>query len=107
MESQNTKIAKLESENEVFRKFYSRNQADARLEHTAEIEHVFHDFGKAIKTKDNFINRGMKELSGIVNDHLKVENRFTYRKKRNLTDSGSEIGSQDGDQGYQAAADET
>ena len=51
----------------MFRKFYARNQADDRAEHTAEINEVFKDFSLAVKTKENFINRGMKDLSGIIN----------------------------------------
>ena len=89
--SQSTKMAKMESENDMFRKFYSRNMADQRQEQTAEIELVFKDFNKAVQTKDNFINRGMQDLSGIVNDHLAIESRFTYKKPNNLTDSGSEL----------------
>jgi len=51
--------------------------ADERVEHTAEIETVYQDLGKAFKAKDNFITRGMEELTGIINNHLKVENLFT------------------------------
>ena len=44
MNSQKQRIGKLESENELYRKFYVRNMADDRVEQTAEIEHVFSDF---------------------------------------------------------------
>ena len=56
----------MEGENDLFRKFYSRNLADERQEQTAEIELVYKDLNKAFKMKDNFINRGMKDLSGVI-----------------------------------------
>ena len=31
----------------------------------------------------------MKDLEGIVNEHLKVENIYKTKQKRNLTDSGT------------------
>ena len=71
--NQNKKIAGLEQENEVFRKFYSRNLGDNSQEHIAEIELVYKDLNKALKTRGNFINRGMKELSGLVKEHLSLE----------------------------------
>lgn len=33
----------------------------------------------------------MQDLSGIVDDHLSIESRFTYKKPLNLTDSGTEL----------------
>ena len=57
---------------------------------------MFKDFNKAYRTKDNFIERGMKDLTGIINEHLKVENRFTYKKPKNLTDEGDEIPESEG-----------
>ena len=89
--AQKTKITKMEGENDMFRKFYARNMADKRQEQTAEIEMVFKDFNKAFQTKDNFINRGMQDLSGLVQDHLSIESRFTVKKPAKLTDSGTEM----------------
>ena len=54
----------------MFRKFYARNMADDRPEHTSEIEDVYKDLGKAFLSKGNFINRGMEELSSVINSHL-------------------------------------
>ena len=65
--------------------------ADKSEEHKAEIQTVFADFGEATKTKGNFIKREIDQLKGIVDDHLKIENRFKTRKLRKLTDSGTEI----------------
>ena len=73
---QGKKISSLEQENELFRKFYSRNIGDNSQEHLAEIELVYKDLNKALKTRGNFINRGMKELSGIVREHLSLEAQF-------------------------------
>ena len=33
----------------------------------------------------------MQDLSGVIDEHLSLENRFTYKKPLNLTDSGTEI----------------
>ena len=52
---------------------------------------IYQDLGEAFKTKDNFIQRGMHDLTGIVNEHLSIDNLFKYKKPKNLTDSGSEI----------------
>ena len=41
--------------------------------------------------KDNFINRGMKDLSGVIKANLAIENRFKIREPIKLTDSGTEI----------------
>ena len=81
----------MEGENDLFRKFYSRNLADERQEQTAEIELVYKDLNKAFKMKDNFINRGMKDLSGVIKANLAIENRFKIREPIKLTDSGTEI----------------
>ena len=55
------------------------------------IELVYKDLNKAFKLKDNFINRGMKDLSGVIYDNLSIESRFQTKKAINLTDSGTEI----------------
>ena len=89
MHSQNRKIEDLSAENETFRKYYVRNMADNTAEHNTEIEQVFHDFGKAVKTRENFIDREIDNLKGVVDEYLKVENRFKPRKVMKLTDSGS------------------
>ena len=41
--------------------------------------------------KDNFIKRGMKDLSGVIQSNLAIENRFKIREPIKLTDSGTEI----------------
>ena len=69
--------------------------ADERVEQTAEIEHIFSDFGKAFKAKDYFIDRGMGELQGVINNHLQTENLFQYKEAKKLTESGSEIVSEE------------
>ena len=84
-------MEKLGNESDLFRKFYSRNLADERVEHTAEIETVYQDLGKAFKAKDNFITRGMEELTGIINNHLKVENLFTYKKLEYLEEEDEPV----------------
>ena len=79
----------------MFRKYYVRNMADNSAEQTAEIEAVFHDFSKAQKLNGNFIDREIDGLKDIVNDYLKMENRFVMREPMKLTDSGSKIESPD------------
>ena len=69
--------------------------ADERKEQTAEIELVYQDLNKAFKMKDNFINRGMQDLSGVIQENLSIESRFKTKKPIHLTDSGTEILSND------------
>ena len=88
---QNKKLEKLQGENDLFRKFYVSNVADSSEEHKAEIERVFSDFTAAAKTTGNFIRREIDQLKGVVDDNLKIENKFKPRKRRNLTDSGTEV----------------
>ena len=59
----------------MFRKFYARNMADKRVEQVEEVDGVYKDFSEAVNTKDNFIERNMDTLKGVVNNSLK--NKFT------------------------------
>ena len=59
----------------MFRKFYARNMADDRPEQCEEVDEVFKDFQEALNKKDNFIERNMDTLTGVVNTSLK--NKFT------------------------------
>ena len=72
--NQKHKIEKLQKQNDMFRKFYARNMADKRPEQTDEVDQVFRDFQEAFNAKDNFIDRNMQELKGVVNNSLK--NKF-------------------------------
>ena len=73
--NQKHKIEKLQKQNDTFRKFYARNMADKRPEQADEVDKVFSNFQEAINAKDNFIDRNMQELKGVVNNSLK--NKFT------------------------------
>ena len=72
--NQKHKIEKLQKQNDTFRKFYASNMADKRPEQADEVDQVFGNFQEAINAKDNFIDRNMQELKGVVNNSLK--NKF-------------------------------
>lgn len=60
----------LEEENVLFRKFYAGNMANGANNETPEIKEAFSSLSKAFKTKDNFINRGIEDLSNVINKNL-------------------------------------
>ena len=65
--------------------------ADDRVEHAAEIDEVYQDFAKAFNTKDNFINRGLEDLTGVINENLSIKGIYTNKKRLHLTESGTEL----------------